>query len=385
MTQHPSFQSVARTTALAAAAVSLAVGALVLVALATQHHAADRQRFKAEIEPLARTWAAAGALGERVVAPLVAEGAGVVVTDESGGSAVRIGAPIFGPDPGETVPTPGTLRRQGIAGTDYLAGTMRIGERGERFYFARPATPWPLALPLLGVLLASGLVAGLMFWLVRRSVAESAAAAAADLAEISRRVAGHAFSRETEARLKKEAGDRFGAVVDPLFTMSEALTLLKTRVADAEGQAKALLQVNPHYVVIVTAAGKVFDANPAFFAMSGLPAKKAKGASVKVLDPVMPLDPLAQHAARAASGATVQGIPYTVTAKGGRKRRVRISMRKTRVADADALAIQATDVEREQELQYQVDDFFDTFDLKVEERLQAVLAEREAARPVGNR
>ena len=383
MTQHPSFQSVAQKTAITAAVVSVVVGAAVLTAMHAQHHTADVQRFRAEIEPLAHTWAAAGARSAQALAPLLPEGGGVVVQEGSEGVAGRAGAPIFGPDPAEIAPTPGTLTRAEIAGTDYLAGTMRIGE--EQLYFARPAQPWPFVLPLLGVLLATGAIAGLMFWSVRRSVGESTTAAAGDLAELSRRVAGQQFSREAEARLKQEATERFGAVVEPLFTMSEALTLLKTRVAAAEGQAGALLQVNPHYVVIVTAAGKVFDANPAFFAMSGLPAKKTKGASVKILDTTMPLDPLAQHAARAASGATVQGIPYTVTAKGGRKRRVRISMRKTRVGDADALAIQATDVEREQELQYQVDDFFDTFDLKVEERVHAVLGERAAARPVGNR
>ena len=95
---------------------------------------------------------------------------------------------------------------------------------------------------------------------------------------------------------------------------------------------------------------------------------------------MLPLDPArAARRARGLGGATVQGIDYAVMAKGNRRRHVKISMRKTRAQDTDALLIQATDVEREHELQHQVDDFFDTFDLKVDERVLDVLKLDERA------
>ena len=371
MTQHPSFQSVARRSAVAAALLAALLAALALLGLYAQHRSDDAQSFRDEIRPLALAWSGAGSRGGDVVEAVMEGGGdrGVVVVGDAGAVLARGGAPIFGNDPDELAPTPGTVSRVEAAGTAYLAGVTEARGDGTRFYYARAARPWPFVLPLLAALALVGLAAGAAFWFVRRAVGESSAEAADDLAELARRVAGRQFAEDTEARLRSEATERFGAVVEPLFTMSEALTLLKTRVADAEQEAKALLHVNPHYVVVVGANGKVADANPAFFAMSGLPAKKTRGASVKILDTVLPLDPLAKHAARAASGATVQGIDYAVMAKGNRKRRVKVSMRKTRVGGADALVIQATDVEREQELQHQVDDFFDTFDLKVEQRL----------------
>ena len=379
MTQHPSFQSVARRSAIAAALGAALVGALALGALYAQHRADDGAAFRNEIRPLALAWANAGTSQRRVVEAAMGEDRGVMVVGEDGGVVMRAGAPIFGNDPEELAPTPGALTRTAVAGTTYLAEVVDAESNGVRFYYARAAQPWPFLLPLLAMFALVALAGGAAFWFVRRAVEQSSAAAADDLAELSRRVAGRQFAEDTEARLRAEATQRFGSVVEPLFTMSEALTLLKTRVADAEQEAQALLHVNPHYVVVVGANGKVADANPAFFAMSGLPAKKTRGASVKILDPVLPLDPLSKHAARAASGATVQGIDYAVRDKGGRQRRVKISMRKARVGDTDALVIQATDVERERELQHQVDDFFDTFDLKVEERIQ----ELTAAQPRG--
>ena len=370
MTQHPSFQSVARRAALVAAATTLLIGLLVLMALYAQHRAADERRLGSEIESVAAAWQSAGAQQQAVLGGLVREDQGAAVLGADGQTRTSAGLPIFGNSPDRLVEQPGEAARVESGGASYLASAVPLGEG--RLYYARAVQPWPFALPLLALLGAVALAGGAAFWFVRQAVGASSAAAAEDLAELARRVAGRQFSQDAEARLKIEATERFGSVVEPLFTMSEALTLLKGRVTDAESRAQALLQVNPHYVVLVGTDGKVADANSAFFAMSGLPAKKTRGASVKILDTVMPLDPLAQHAARAASGATVQGIDYVVTAKGGRKRRVKLSMRKARMADADILVIQATDIEREHELQHQVDDFFDTFDLKVDERIDAL-------------
>ena len=370
MIQHPSFQSVARRAALVAVAATLLIGLLVLPALYLQHRAADERRLGSEIELLAAAWQSAGTRQQAVLGGLVREDQGALVLSADGQARTSAGLPIFGNSPDELAAQPGEVARVEAGGESYLASAVPVG--AGRLYYARAVQPWPFVLPLLALLGAVALLGGVAFWFVRRTVSASSAEAAEDLAELARRVAGHQFSQDAEARLKIEATERFGSVVEPLFTMSEALTLLKGRVTDAESRAQALLQANPHYVVVVGINGKVADANPAFFAMSGLPAKKTRGASVKILDTVMPLDPLAKHAARAASGATVQGIDYAVTAKGGRRRRVKLSMRKARMADADVLVIQATDVEREHELQHQVDDFFDTFDLKVDERIHSL-------------
>ena len=185
MTQHPSFQSVPRQTAVAVALAAALIGVLALATLAAQHRAADARLFQQEIEPLARGWSGART-PQSVLDAAVGTAGGAVVTDAQQQAVARAGQPIFGNDPREVAPTPGSLARVEMAGRTYLAGTMRIGSDGTQLYYARPAQPWPFVPPALLVLVLAGLMAGGTFWYVRRAVGASSTAAAADLAELAR-------------------------------------------------------------------------------------------------------------------------------------------------------------------------------------------------------
>ena len=146
-------------------------------------------------------------------------------------------------------------------------------------------------------------------------------------------------------------------------------------VTEARGHAAALLQINPHYVLVCTLDGEIVDANPAFYAITGLAFENIRGRRIEVLEEVMPIEPLFDLARRSArENSSIGGIDYAIIDRDDTRRPVTVSLRAVRVGNKDGVIIQATDVATQRELERQIATFSDVLDLMVDQRVNQLTA-----------
>ncbi|MEM1116718.1 MAG: PAS domain-containing protein [Bacteroidota bacterium] len=226
------------------------------------------------------------------------------------------------------------------------------------------------ALSLWGVL-AGGLV--IMTWYagprssVRLSLlGERVAQGAAD---------GNVLIRHSQATLGSLA-DAFAPVVDRLKDLGQ-------RIRETDGHVAALYQVNPHYVVLCTFDGEVIEANPAFYAATGLSIEAVRGGKTEALAQSFPVEPLMDLAQRSLrEGSAISGIEYAIVDRDDTTRPVEVSLRAFHLDGRDLVLFQATDQAREKTLERRVAAFNDTLDLMVDQRVQQLTAGQQSLRTI---
>ncbi len=153
--------------------------------------------------------------------------------------------------------------------------------------------------------------------------------------------------------------------------------------AELREHVAALYQINPHYVLLCTFDGRIIEANPAFYAATGMPAEAIRGGRIEVLADVFPVEPLLDLARRSlAEGAAISGIDYGLIGADDEARPVEVSLRAFHVSGVDVVVIQATDVAVRRRLERRVEAFSDTLDLMVDQRVAQLTAGQQSLRRI---
>lgn len=263
-----------------------------------------------------------------------------------------------------------------MAGEEYLLATAtspggryrvlalrRADEVGEAFGGGARRT---VVVGLLAWLAAAAALGGLAWYAGRPTAARVEA--------LAHRIAGLHTDEEARTDLGR-AAQTLGPLATALSPLATALVEARAEAAESKSHVAALLQINPHYVLLCTLDGHIVDANPAFYAMSGLPFEAVRGNRIEVLEEVMPVEPLFELAERSLrENASIGGIEYAVINRDDTRRTVQVSLRSVQVGGKDAVLIQATDVANQRNLERQVSTFSDALDLMVDQRVAQLTA-----------
>lgn len=168
---------------------------------------------------------------------------------------------------------------------------------------------------------------------------------------------------------------------DVLAPVAKRLQNLTAAVAGARDHVAALYQVNPHYVVLASMNGRLVEANPAFYAVTGLAPDALHGAPLETLAEAFPLGPLMELAERSlAEGASIGGIEYAILDCEGNGRPVEVSLRAFQQGDTALVLVQATDLAVRRTLERRVAAFSDSLDLMVDQRVRQLAAGQQSLR-----
>lgn len=187
---------------------------------------------------------------------------------------------------------------------------------------------------------------------------------------------GHRVAQEgNPSSLIEHASVEVGAAAEALLPTAKRLEALRHEKKEATQQVAAALQINPHYVVMCTLDGRLIDANPAFYAITGLPYEAVRGGRIESLREVFPIEPLLEMATRSArEKSAISGIEYALVDESDVTRPVLVSLRAVESNGEPAVLIQATDVATQRKMERQVAAFSDTLDLMVDERVSQLTA-----------
>ncbi|MEM6326380.1 MAG: PAS domain-containing protein, partial [Bacteroidota bacterium] len=371
----------------ARAAVAVALLVVVVGVIATALHlnrlGAEAERATARgVEARAATLAAALATGEGDLDARFDRlasldwPAGLALLDADGTVLASSDAALSGASP-----WPRLIERPGVMvssreGTRFASSASSIGESGRYLGVARriaePEGLWTaLAVSLVLTLLVLGAVSGMAWYAGPRATAV--------LSVTAERMAAN---RTGDPRTQVEAAERvLGVLASPLRPLATRLLTSRSELSDASRQVAALLQINPHYVLIATFDGELIEANPAFYAATGLAPQAFRGSPISTLRETFPLEPLMEWADRSdREGASIQGIEYALVDADGHTLPVLVSLRAVRVRQRKAFLIQATDVAKEKRLERQVAAFSDTLELMVDQRVASLTAGKSTLR-----
>ena len=183
--------------------------------------------------------------------------------------------------------------------------------------------------------------------------------------------------------LIRHAGLWLGPLADAFAPVSKRLRTLGLRAADERQHLAALYQINPHYVLLVAQDGEVVEANPAFYAATGLPIEAVRGGSVGALRQTFPIEPLLELADRSRrEGSAISGIEYALIDRDDETRPVEVSLRGFTLEGRDMVLVQATDQAHAKRLERRVAAFTDTLDLMVDQRVHQLAAGQQALQRV---
>ena len=183
--------------------------------------------------------------------------------------------------------------------------------------------------------------------------------------------------------LIRHAGVWLGPLADAFQPVVDRFRRQAVRAKDVQQHLAALYQVNPHYVVLCTLDGEIVEANPAFYAATGLPIEAVRGGRVEALDqtfPVLPLMELAERSLKEASA--ISGIEYAIINRDDETRPVEVSLRAFEIEGRPHVLFQATDHAHEKQLERRVAAFTDTLDLMVDQRVHQLSAGQQALKRV---
>lgn len=262
------------------------------------------------------------------------------------------------------------------SGVAVWTAARALGVSGVHLVGVRPAYALPAA-SRLGTITALGVLWGVLALLLVAGGWWAGPRVRRRLAGTVSRLA-HPETRSPEAVLNRADPD----TAQLLAPLAARLSHLATGAAAARAHAGALYQVNPHPVLLVTMDGRFVEANPAFYATTGLAPEALHEAPVAALDDVLPLAPLMEMAERSlAEGASIGGLEYALTDADGATRPVEISLRAfAPPGAAPLLMVQATDVSARRTLERRVAAFSDALDLMVDQRVQQLAAGQQSLR-----
>ncbi len=188
---------------------------------------------------------------------------------------------------------------------------------------------------------------------------------------------------ETDAAALRRASAGLGPLAQAFAPVAARLRREAEERAGLREHVAALYQVNPSPILLATLDGRLVEANPAFYATTGMPPEVIRDGHAAVLDEVFPLTPLFELAHRSlAEGAAIGGIDYGLVSADDEARPVHVSLRAFRMGETDAVVIQATDLAVRRRLEQRVEAFTDTLDLMVDQRVQQLTAGQQSLRRI---
>lgn len=203
---------------------------------------------------------------------------------------------------------------------------------------------------------------------------------AAHLALLGERIAQGAADGSVLIRHSKLS---LGALADAFEPTAARLRQLGAQLHDRDQHVAALYQVNPHYLLLCSFDGEIVEANPAFYAATGLPIEAVRGGRVEALRETFPVEPLMDMAERSLrEGSAISGIEYGIVNRDDETRPVVVSLRAFVIDGRRLVIFQATDQKHEKTLERRVAAFHDTLDLMVDQRVKQLTAGQQSLRTV---
>lgn len=183
--------------------------------------------------------------------------------------------------------------------------------------------------------------------------------------------------------LIRHARMSLGGMAEVFAPIARKMTTAWASVGQSREHVRALYQVNPHYVLLCTLDGRIIEANPAFYAVTGLSLEALKAGPVEVLDDIFPIGPLQDMAARSLKEAcSIGGIEYGIIGQDDEPRAVTVSLRAFTLDGEDVVIIQATDISARRTMEQRINAFNDTLDLMVDQRVAQLTAGQKSIRRV---
>ena len=183
--------------------------------------------------------------------------------------------------------------------------------------------------------------------------------------------------------LMRHARLSLGEMATVFAPIAHKMTRAWASVAQSREHVRALYQVNPHYVLLCSLDGRIIEANPAFYAVTGLSLEALKAGPVEVLDDIFPIGPLDEMARRSLKEAcSIGGIEYGIIGQDDEPRAVQVSLRAFELDGEDVVIIQATDVSARRTMEQRIHAFNDTLDLMVDQRVAQLTAGQRSIRRV---
>lgn len=342
----------ARSTAVAAGLADAVADRRPLQDALGRYASADEARALVLFDPTGRRVAAAGAEGGRgVERPRVsaADTDGVVLTREIGGEQVVLAA-------------------QAVGESGYVVAAVHRGAASlpSDLLIATAVTATGLWCLLVGLLVATAWYTGTL--------------TRAQLARLGERLAQGGADGNA---LLRHAREWLGPLADAFVPVATRFRQLGSEAKDVQEHLAALYQINPNYVVLCTFEGKVVEANPAFYAVTGLSVDAVRGARVESLQDAFPVEPLMDFAHRSLrEGSAITGVEYALVAHDQAPRPVDVSIRSFTIGEEKMALFQASDRSREKTLERRIAAFHDSLDLMVDQRVQEIEAGQESLRAI---
>ena len=376
------------------------VGVIVLTAIAVSAaglHLMDRQRAATEqMETLltARTGAIAAAVAQLADddAPLLAATSAFAELSEqieSGTFAlVDVRGRVFATNDATAaegvdwarlisgVGSGGALRR-GVRGTDTALAAYPVGS-GQWVAGMQPLTAELSAADVWPTVIATGVLWALLLGLFIIMTWYTGPRTATQLERLANRIVkGDVFAQ----KLVREAAGDLGPIAMSLMGVAESIDATRGERHGQRDHVGALYQVNPHYLLLATLDGDLIEANPAFYAITGLPTEAIRGGRAEALAEAFPLDPLMEMAERSLKeGSAITDIEYALIDRNDRPRPVQVSLRSFVLDGEPVVLIQASDVTVRRDLERKVSAFSDSLDLMVDQRVARLAAGQQTLR-----
>ena len=174
-----------------------------------------------------------------------------------------------------------------------------------------------------------------------------------------------------------------GALAEAFAPVSARFRQLGLRAREMEQHVASLYQINPSYVVLCTQQGEVVEANPAFYAITGLPIEAVRGGRIEALQETFPLAPLMELGERSRREASaITGIEYAIIDRDDETRPVEVSLRGFTMDGREMILFQATDQAHQKQLERRVAAFTDTLDLMVDQRVHQLSAGQQTLKRI---
>ncbi|WP_420457487.1 PAS domain-containing protein [Rubrivirga sp.] len=278
-----------------------------------------------------------------------------------------------------------------IAGAD---GAARVVETGGLAYAVASAdlasggrlvavAPAPTSLPdgaLLRAALATASLWGVLVGVLVVMTWVAGPRTAHQLALLGERIAQGQADGDA---LIRHAGLQLGPFADAFQPVADRFRALGRQSHDVQQHVAALYQINPHYVLLCSLDGEIVEANPAFYAATGLPIEAVRGGRVEALRETFPVEPLMELARRSLrEGSAITGVEYALIGRDDETRPVEVALRGFELEGREMVLFQATDQAHQKQLERRVAAFTDTLDLMVDQRVHQLSAGQEALRRV---
>ena len=175
-----------------------------------------------------------------------------------------------------------------------------------------------------------------------------------------------------------QARHGLGAIGDALGPLATRLGERSQRVEALEEHRGALYQISPHPLLLCRLGGGVVEANPAFYALTGLDPMHVREVPLAALAGTFPAGDFAALAERSlAEYAAVGGVESWVLDRDGERRPVEVALRAFRSGDEPLVLFQLTDQRYVRSLEHRVRSFTDVLDLHVDRRVRELTAGRQ--------